>query len=386
MDLPESSVSTLQLVPATESEVIESSTLGSVSWKGPLDTNEYLRREAHLRNQALTRNGGITYWVLVDTAAKPTSQGSRRILASCETIRKRALVAQPGEAVRDVISHGIGSVHCNPAYRGRGFARRMMVELAKILDTWQQKACERADFTVLWSDIGKVQRLVDALSPRSTLEHNVNLPRASLLAAEDIVNLCRTDEANMRFNIARTTSPNPGIRVALIPDAATMQWHHAREEFLAKVLFGKWPIYKGAKAETSDGRKAWCMWTRTFGIRQDEKVLNILRLIIEGENDFDQPASNGAIENIQDHPEQALVKATAAILQAAQVEASAWGMSSIQFWNPSPISVLAARHLDPSVKIIDRHEESLASLRWHGKAMLDGAKIDWVNNEKYGWC
>ncbi|KAL8780797.1 MAG: hypothetical protein Q9213_006298 [Squamulea squamosa] len=363
MNLPESSAATLQLVQATELEMIESSTLGSISWKGPLDTNEYLHREAHLRDQTLTRHGGITYWVLVDTAATPSSQGSRRILASCETIRKRALVAQPGEAVREVISHGIGSVHCNPAYRGRGFARRMMVELAKKLDTWQQKEGERADFTVLWSDIGKVWCLIG-----------------------DIVNLCRTDEANMRFNMARSPSPYPAIRVALIPDAATMQWHHAREEFLAKVLCGKRPIYKGAMAETSDRRKTWCMWTRTFGKRQDEKVLNILRLFIEGESDFDQPASNGAFDNIQDHPEQALVEATAAILQAAQVEASNWGMSSIQFWNPSPISLLAARHLDPSVEIIDRHNESLASLRWHGEAMPDGAKIDWVSSEKYGWC
>ena len=156
MDLPESSASTLQLVLATESEITESSTLGSNNWKGPLETDDYLRREAHLRDQALTRDGGISHWVLVDAPAAPTGQGSRRILASCETIRKRALLARPGHPVREVITHGIGSVHCNPAYRGRGFARRMMLELAKKLDTWQQREGEKAEFTVLWSDIGKV--------------------------------------------------------------------------------------------------------------------------------------------------------------------------------------------------------------------------------------
>lgn len=156
MDLPRSSAPTLQLLQATESEMIETSTLGSVSWKGPVDTKDYLRREAHLRDQALTRHGGITYWVLVDPTAAPTSAGSRRILASCETIRKRALIARPGKEVKEVISHGIGSVHCNPAYRGRGFAQRMMTELTRNLHTWQQKEGESVDFTVLWSDIGKV--------------------------------------------------------------------------------------------------------------------------------------------------------------------------------------------------------------------------------------
>lgn len=156
-NLPESSSTTLKLVEATDAEMIESSTLGSVSWRGPLDIDGYLRREAHLRNQTLTRNGGITYWVLVDSEAPPVAKGIRRILASCETIRKRALIAQSDGHFKEVISHGIGSVYCNPAYRGRGYAQRMLVELAKNLDTWHQKEGDRADFSVLWSDIGKVR-------------------------------------------------------------------------------------------------------------------------------------------------------------------------------------------------------------------------------------
>ncbi|KAL9603223.1 MAG: hypothetical protein Q9179_002262 [Wetmoreana sp. 5 TL-2023] len=157
VDLPKSSSATLRLVQASEAEMIESSTMGATSWRGPLNVGSYLRREAHLRNQVLTRNGGITYWVLVDTAVRPAPGHTRTILSSCETIRKRGLVVQPNGEVKDVISHGIGSVFCNPAYRGRGYAQRMLVELAKNLDTWQQKDGDVAHFSVLWSDIGTVR-------------------------------------------------------------------------------------------------------------------------------------------------------------------------------------------------------------------------------------
>lgn len=155
-DLPDSASPTLRLVQANEAEMIESSTMNADSWRGSLDVNAYLEREAHLRNTNLNRNGGITYWILVDTAASPTVEGVRRILASCETLRKRALVARSDGHLWEIISHGIGSVYCNPAFRGRGYAQRMLAELAKILDTWQQKEGACPHFTVLWSDIGKV--------------------------------------------------------------------------------------------------------------------------------------------------------------------------------------------------------------------------------------
>lgn len=200
------------------------------------------------------------------------------------------------------------------------------------------------------------------------------------------MDLCRLDEANLRRNLAESTCPASTIRVALIPDTATMQWHHAREEFLAQLLLGTFPASKGAVAQTPDGRKAWCMWTRTFGTSRDEKVLHILRLVNEDECNADLQASSGINDKNLDAPDQAVVEAIAATLQAAQLEATAWGLSSVQLWNPSPTSELAVRHIDPSAKRINREHESLASLRWHGSALSADTKIDWISNEKYGWC
>lgn len=121
-----------------------------------MDLTTYIRRETHLENQAFTKDGGITFWILVDTTLAPNK---RPILASCESLRKQALIAKGDGQVKDIISHGIGSVFCNPDHRGRGYAQRMINELGKKLDNWQQKEGERASFTVLYSDIGKVGRL-----------------------------------------------------------------------------------------------------------------------------------------------------------------------------------------------------------------------------------
>ena len=127
--------------------------LNGSSWRGRLSLEAYLRREEHLSSQPFTGDGGLTFWILADTASAPNS---RTILASCESYRKRALVRRQGGQVQDVTSHGIGSVFCNPDFRGRGYAARMLRELGTTLETWQQKNGQSTGFSILYSDIGKV--------------------------------------------------------------------------------------------------------------------------------------------------------------------------------------------------------------------------------------
>jgi len=149
MDLPDSKSPTLALVHPTEEEKLVFMKDNGVSWRGALNLDQYLRREIHLANQDFTRNGGITYWVLIDTSAK-----DRLVLSSCETFRKRALVVRNGK-VQDVVAHGIGSVWCPSSLRRRGYAGRMMAELGKKLEDWQGNDQEIV-CSVLYSDIGKV--------------------------------------------------------------------------------------------------------------------------------------------------------------------------------------------------------------------------------------
>ncbi|KAL9597675.1 MAG: hypothetical protein Q9219_005002 [cf. Caloplaca sp. 3 TL-2023] len=374
-NLPKGTSPTLQLVEANEAEMIQSSIMNAATWRGSLDMDAYLEREAHLRDTDLNRNGGITYWILTDSAAVPNIKGVRRILAGCETLRKRALIARPDGKVREIVSHGIGSVYCSPAYRGRGYAQRMLAELAKKLDTWQQMEGEHAEFSVLWSDIGKTVHGC-----------TYGLPKASMLAADNIGELCKLDEASLRSAMAASAIPGTGIRVALVPDVATMQWHHAREEFLGEKLRDRFPFAKGALAKTMDGRKAWCIWTRTFGATRNDCILHILRLNIEERDAMRQHGIEAVQDEVQDNPDHNSIAAIASILEQAQLEADFWEMTSVQVWNPSTLTFQAAKKIESSAKIVDRYDESITSLRWHGKPLADGVKITWIANEKYGWC
>lgn len=152
-DLPSSDSPSLALFHPSPEEKLGTWKLNGSSWQGRLSLEAYVRREEHLASQPATRDGGQTFWILADTASAPNS---RTILASCESFRKRALVSREDGQVQEVTSHGIGSVFCNPELRGRGYAARMLSELGAALAEWQQKDGQTADFTVLYSDIGKV--------------------------------------------------------------------------------------------------------------------------------------------------------------------------------------------------------------------------------------
>lgn len=151
--LPLSSSTTLQLMPADPEETIQSALINMKSWRGPLSAEGYLRREKHIGSTTLTHKGGLTNWILVDSVDKTRP---RTILAACETILKRGIVAKKDCEVEDLITHAIGGVFTRDEYRGRGYAARMMQELGKTLQQWQQTDGRKGRFNVLYSDIGKV--------------------------------------------------------------------------------------------------------------------------------------------------------------------------------------------------------------------------------------
>ncbi|MCJ1275773.1 hypothetical protein MMC21_003576 [Puttea exsequens] len=383
-ELPSSDSHTLALLNPTQEEKLATWKLNGSQWKGAMSLPTYLRRERHLESQEFTRDGGITFWILVDTLAHPNT---RPILASCETLRKRALIARGDGEVEDMISYGIGSVFCNPDYRGKGYAQRMITELGKKLDTWQQKEGKRANFTVLYSDIGKkfYSRLGwnpfpsshVALLPADKDDEGAASTVTKPLFAKDLTQLCSLDEQWLRKAL-QTPVKTPCIRVALIPDAATLQWHHAREEFYGKEMVGRDPGVKGAYVKIENGDRIWCIWVRTF----NDNTLNILRLVIEGEDIFYADDEGITTHNAGNETK---IKAVAAVLRAAQVEAATWNLKDVQIWNPMPLVVLAAQQIETASQVVHRDEESIASLRWHG-IDSDRELVQWVGIEKFGWC
>ncbi|KAI9679371.1 MAG: hypothetical protein M1817_005393 [Caeruleum heppii] len=407
--LPDASSPNLTLEHPTPEEKALTWDHNAASWRGPISLEAYHRRESSLSNQAITRGGGITHWVLVERSQSPND---RSILASCETIRKRTLVAFPRAGqieVRECISHGIGSVFCAPAMRRRGYAGRLLTELSAKLRHWQiePSVCGRelCPFTALWSDIGKefyaargwrvfpsahVSLLPRSYNPKTSAP----LPTIMRLDATSIGELCRVDELLLRQELA-DPHPHKMLRVAVIPDVETMQWHHAREEFVANELGKAYPEIKGAIVGDAPGQRAWCIWSRTWydppGPDTTSNVLHILRLVIE--------------PGLYERSYGSVINSIAALIVAAQREAAAWELNEVQLWNPSAtvlegiqrasdISAVARESPSTEFMVIDRDSDSIPSLMWYGldgeagsmPDAIDAAHIDWVGNEKYAWC
>jgi hypothetical protein len=92
-------------------------TFTSAVWNGALSVSQYVENAAYLLTVPLNKDGGMTQWVLVDRTLSPDQ---RTILASCETIWKRAFVSGLDGNVEGGVVHGVVSVFCDPSYRGRG--------------------------------------------------------------------------------------------------------------------------------------------------------------------------------------------------------------------------------------------------------------------------
>ena len=417
-DLPDKDDPGLYLTQATAAEIDEITQGNSSEWKGALSVEAYYRREAHLLDQDLTRQGGLTAWALV------YGQGeSRTVLSSCETIRKKALVAQRDGQIVETISHGIGSVFCPPKYRGRGYGGTMMKLLGDQLRTWQTEADNPSKFSVLYSDIGKkfytargwhpFPSLHISLPPKdstspSDLSKSTDLPKARPLYAADLPALCAADETLLRHRLQQkppssSSNSNLKTKVALLADHATISWHQARENFVSAELYPNRgiPSIKGAIVDGSEGHRVWCYFLRAWhspdSTQRTGNELHILRLVIEDPGyRFDEvarvdEATSSSRSSSEEEKEEETKKAIAACLSLAQSEAHKWNMAHVELWNPTSTTLAAARLLEPvaAAKMTAREEESVASLKWYGdaKEAADPVNsVEWFGNEKYGWC
>lgn len=376
MALPDSKSPSLHLTQPTPEERVATWKLNGVNWGSALKAEEYLEREAHLMTVPLAKDGGVTHWILVDHTLPPNE---RPILGSCETLRKRVLVSKNG-VVTEGITHGIGSVFCDPKYRGKGYASRMLKELGLKLKEWQtDKSQGEPDcpFSFLYSDIGK--KYYAAHGWHVFPSTHVTLPptelpststvKVQLLRDDDIEALCILDESRIRKELSENKDSR--IQVALIPEHDVFAWHHLREEFMTRKIFGKTPEIKGAVAGAL-GSRVWAIWTRSFYgpiVPESGNALHLLRLVIEDNTSSDQNA-----EQLK------------SILQLAQAEALEWKASEVQFWNPTETVKELMHKTGLEWKEEDRQEESITSLMWYGEGSGKSDEIAWVANEKYGWC
>ncbi|KAI1821644.1 hypothetical protein F4861DRAFT_446083 [Xylaria intraflava] len=421
---PDARDSSLVLTHPTPAEMEQTWRMNHNEWGGALDVPAYLVREPLLASTALASDGGMVHWILSESSPRGPD-GKRRVLASCETLRKRVLYAQPGtDEVREGLNYGIGSVYTYPEYRGRKYAARMLEDLGAVLRTRpkeEQKRigkpshavngataptngheagpAEEAVSSALWSDIGKrfyaskgwpafpSDHIEFPCAPApapgiaSLLEQS---PRASLTLTPvndaNLAQLCDEDEAQLRGELLRHARASRRTAFAFAPMPDVMRWHWAREDFVASQVFpdrGRSEV-KGVVAAV-DGTRArmWAVWTRKYSVDASgdaaKNTLYILRFVIVDDDADGKDDDAGARQLAFD-----------AILRAALDAARSWHCGAVHFWNPSTlVRGLAASSGVPHA-FVHRDVDSIPSMMWYGPGPSD--EVDWVANEKYCWC
>ncbi|KAI1478358.1 hypothetical protein F4774DRAFT_165363 [Daldinia eschscholtzii] len=412
--LPDATSPSLVLAHPTDAEKRRTWSLNHREWGGALTLEEYLKREPYLTTIPLTRDGGMTHWILTDSSwsADSSSGGdgsTRPVLASCESIRKRVLVAAPDDAeVHDGVGHGIGSVFTYPEFRGRRYAARMLNELGPTLRKWQAHGGRDAVCSALWSDIGKTYYAKKGWAAFPSL--HVEFPSTSAkqsgeeaeatsekgkkitpITYDNLEPLCQRDEQLLKDKLTRTARETRRTSVAFAPDHDTLRWHLYRDDFISSILFKTTspqetnsnssvaPFIRGAIAGP-EGRRVWAVWSRNYGGNGapadniDKNKLYILRLVIEPE----------ASEETNESPAEDIREAFTAVMQVALKEASRWHLGQVNLWNPSPtvkklIDRSGLRH-----RWVERDEDSIPSMMWYGDENV--RNVEWVANEKYCWC
>ncbi|MCJ1475548.1 hypothetical protein MMC13_004211 [Lambiella insularis] len=365
--------------------------LTSLAWRDALTLPQYLEESAYLTTVPLAKDGVMTLWILVDGNLPPDQ---RPILCSCETFRKCSLISDSEGDVTETIIHGVASVFCDPEYRRRGYASRMMRELAQALRSWQVES-KKCVGSVLYSDIGKhyysnLGWLPVPNNGHIELQPSIALipSKARQILSEDLEQLCKEDEAMIRDAMSRTSDEKR--RMVLVPDLDHMGWHHKKEEWVCDKLFGKVPQIKGAIAG-QPGNRIWAIWTHRFygdpkSVTSDN-TLYILRLVVEKNQVAESTLSSEGRDLPYDSTQLKLqAQQLKAVLQAAQAEAAEWKLSHVNLWDPTPLAQKLIEQCGIDHIKVERDYEGIASLLWYGDGSDNGNVPQWIGNEKYAWC
>jgi len=276
-----------------------------------------------------------------------------------------------------------------------------MREVGEKLRTWQIDAKlpghENVGFSILYSDIGKSFYASHGWHPFPST--HISFPSTSAsdngecsaevkqLYSADLPDLCKFDVQMIEKQLRNAKDGK--IHVALVPDTDAMGWHHAREEFVCPRVFnGKVPTIKGA-ITGAPGHRIWAIWTRNFYGPLDstgDNTLHILRLVIEDELPL---SSFSKLTGGPFYDEEMLKEKAAqlkAILELAKSEAREWRTSCVELWNPTTYVRMLVEKTGLEHSKFERQKTSIPSLMWYGEGKGNVDEIEWVGNEKFGWC
>ncbi|KAJ2904459.1 N-acetyltransferase-like protein [Zalerion maritima] len=396
---PPSGSTELYLTHPTEEEKKQIWASTHPLWGTALSREVYVKREAYLQTIPVAKTGGMSNWVLTTS---PTPSENRLVLSSCESLRKRAFVSTTKEdgtvELKESTAHGIASVFNDPAFRGRGYASRMMKDLALALSNHKGSpnpngpssptSSKRSSYegpesicSILYSDIGKSFYSKHGWKPfpsehvsfRPSTAYVDTSNEAKPLSYHDLAILSAADEEMLRKRLSSPSGSRKKTRIAIVPDLDSMLWHLMREDYMTTQLFSRVPTVRGAMVGLQEaGNRVWAIWTRNY-YSPDRKDMHkntfyILRFVVEDET----------------MPGDQLVDATRKIVNMAKKEAAEWHLGEVQMWNPAPVVRRAIEGTKMECSWTDREDDSIASLNWYGSG--DAEDVEWVANEKFAWC
>ncbi|KAG9230819.1 putative lysine acetyltransferase [Amylocarpus encephaloides] len=374
--------SSLDLVLAhpTESEKRRTWTLNAKNWGGALTLPQYLDREEYLAHIPATRDGGVTHWILVDSTLLPDA---RPVLATCESLRRPVALALPDGTLKECITHGIGSVFSPPVYRGKGYASTMLRLLGSALKDHQKEEGE-CPFSILYSDIGKkyYTSLGWKVSPSSHVSLTSLPPTngsanghttATPLTTADFPALVKLDTQYIKDELIKTSKNLKKPTFSLVPDLLTLEWHHLRQSFMTTRLFPSRPAptINGAVSSGPVGSRVWIYFTRVFyaPLGSPDNTFYILRLVVENDVDSEENAEK-----------------LGSVLDMARKEAGEWGLGSVVAWNVCELTGKLLERSGVEHEVVQRENHSIPQLMWYGEGKGEGEDLEWICNEKFGWC
>lgn len=350
--------------------------LNSEVFATPLEMDAYVEREAHLSQQALTKDGRCTYFVLAH------KHDGTHIVASCESIKKTVFIAGRNTGVNDgfveATGYAIASIYTNPKYRRLGMAAFMLRRLQKQMD-------EESECSALYSDIGKMYYAhlgwdvfpseQATISLHAEQENPFQLPTTSktrFLTLDDLPALCDKDIAQMRAKFQRLAADHTKTHVAFAPDFAQISWQLAREDFVTGAVHAKPIVHRGA---ITHGGRSWVYWDHDWRTKQ-LKVLRFVLLDVDG--------------NRHVASEESKAWDVLELLQAAAAEAAAWGLKKVLVWNPDATTTRGIKGFhnyhqnEVDVMFDERKNAAIPCFRWKG-ARGTGETV-WEDNHCYAWC
>lgn len=380
--LPDASSPELILAEPTRDEKVVTWTAVHAAFGAGFEVQTFINLFTKGEQTAIARDGGLSPRILT---TRTSGDAPRPVLSSCATLRKRALYYDPTTgSVKDVFAHSLVEVFTLPENRSRGYGGRITQMVAESLAQQHAADAASAQFSMLHSSIGREYYARYGWHPKDNEQLEIDTPAALALPTSSYVSdvtdemvpaLAARDEELLRAELAQKQGSSDRIRVALVPDVPTFDWHFKREDTMQMHVVGKTPTVRGAIYENPEkpGARVWAIWARSrFSAEKDNGDFRFLRLVVEDKNKLS---------------EDELVNALKGIFAVAGREAKAWGCCVVEMWNPSLEirGLIEKRMPELGAKIVVREKTEIASLLWLGEG-ADGRDVDWVANEWYGWC